>query len=366
MLSRRTLIRSTAAIGASLFLPGTSRAATSAGPAGYFYPDEAGPHERTFMQWPVNRTVYSDPAFLEKLQETIANIANTISKFEPVVMLMGKEHEELARKLLGETVEIWDIPTDDLWARDSGPSFVIDGKGGLGVTQFNFNGWGNKQAHDKDGKIAVRVAERLKLTVFDAGLVGEGGGVASDGAGMLLAHESSWVNPNRNMGDRADIERRLLETMGAKMVIWAPGVRDADKADYPIHTLARFVRPGVAIFQLPDEVDEKDPRSTAAFETYSAVESRKSLENINMQLAILPEPLNPRNKAEEFLASYVNYYVCNGALIAAEYGDEAADKETKQILTELYPGREIVMLNVDALGEIRGGIHRVTMQQPQV
>ncbi|MBP8928214.1 MAG: agmatine deiminase family protein [Ottowia sp.] len=69
------------------------------------------------------------------------------------------------------------MPTDDLWCRDSGPSFVFNGKGGIAVTQFNFNGWGNKQIHGNDGQIAARVAPRLGLPVFYTGLVGEAGGV---------------------------------------------------------------------------------------------------------------------------------------------------------------------------------------------
>ena len=366
MFSRRAMIRSTAALGVSVLLPSFGRAATSAAAAGFHYPDEAAPHARTFMQWPVNTEVHTDAVFLETLQTTIATIANTISEFEPVVMLMSKEQEALARKALGAKVEIWDIPTDDLWARDSGPSFVVDGKGGLAMTQFNFNGWGNKQVHDNDGKIAARVAERLGLQIFDAGLVGEAGGVESDGAGMLLAHESSWVNTNRNNGDRADIERRLFETMGATSIIWAPGVKDADITDYHIDALARFVKPGLVVVQLPDEIDDQDPWSVSAFETYTAIENRRSLKGVNMQLAILPEPLNPRVKTDDFVASYVNYYVCNGAVIGAEFGDEAADAEAKQILKELYPNREIVMLNIDPVGEVGGGIHCATHEQPKV
>ena len=92
-------------------------------------------------------------------------------------MLAAATHHKAIRKLVSASIEVWDIPTDDLWCRDSGPSFVIDGKGGLAVTQFNFNGWGNKQTHENDGKSAARVAEHMGLQVFNAGLVGEAGGV---------------------------------------------------------------------------------------------------------------------------------------------------------------------------------------------
>lgn len=163
----------------------------SARSAGFWYPEETEPHERTFMQWPVNPAVYDDPDFLDDIQKTIAKIANTIAEFEPVVMLAAAQHHRAVRKLVSRNVELWDIPTDDLWCRDSGPSFVVDGKGGLAVTQFNFNGWGNKQTHGADGQIAARIAERMGVQVFDTGLVGEAGGVETDGHGTLIAHEST-------------------------------------------------------------------------------------------------------------------------------------------------------------------------------
>jgi agmatine deiminase len=94
--------------------------------ADYEMPLESEPHERTFMQWPVNLDVY-DKASLRAVQKKIALIANTISQFEPVVMLASATAAKAARAQLGRAVEIWDIPTDDLWCRDSGPTFVKNG-----------------------------------------------------------------------------------------------------------------------------------------------------------------------------------------------------------------------------------------------
>ena len=216
MMSRRRLLRFAAAVGGSALLPNGVQAATSARAAGFRIPEETDPHERTFMQWPVSRAVCDDPDFLFNLLGTIADITNTISEFEPVVMLADAKHHRAIKRLVSRGVELWDIPTDNLWARDSGPSFVVDGKGGLAMTQFNFNGWGGKQVHDRDGQVAARVAERLGLPMFDAGLVGEAGGVESDGHGTLIAHESSWVNPNRNAGTKAQVEQMLLETTRPK------------------------------------------------------------------------------------------------------------------------------------------------------
>jgi agmatine deiminase len=366
MMSRRTFLHGAAVLSGSGFFPGHGLAAGGAASAGYFYPDEAMPHERTFMQWPVNTQIHEDPAFLQILQKTISDIANKISEFEPVVMMMAKDHETAARKLLGQKVEIWDIPTDDLWARDSGPSFVIDGKGGIALAQLNFNGWGNKQIHNNDGKIAAKVAERLGLKVFDTGLVGEAGGVESDGKGMLIAHESSWINPNRNKGSKAEVEAMLKETMGASQVIWAPGVSGADITDYHIDALARFMQPGVVLIQLPGELDEEDPWSKSANETYDALSAIRLPNGEGLELIIIPEPNTTRVKSDGFVSSYVNYYVCNGAVIAAEFGDPDTDAEAKATLAALYKGREVATLNIDPIGEVGGGIHCATHQQPKV
>lgn len=365
MMSRRSLFRLTAAAG-GLSLVSRRAFAAGAGSQGFWYPEETDPHERTVMQWPVNPAVHDDPDFLFDLQGTIADIASTIAEFEPVVMLAAAKHHKAIRKRASGQVELWDIPTDDLWCRDSGPSFVVDGKGGLAVTQFNFNGWGMKQVHGNDGKIAALVAERLGLAVLDAGLVGEAGGVETDGQGTLMAHESTFLNPNRNKGTKAEIEARLLDTMGAKKVIWAPGIRGADITDYHIDALARFVKPGQVVIQMADEVDPQDPWSVSALETHDILAAATDAEGRKLDLVILPEPYGIRVDSPDFVASYVNYYVCNGAVIAAEFGDKAADEKAAAILADLYPDREIVMLNIDAVGEVGGGIHCATHEQPKV
>ena len=342
----------------------TAAESRSARAAGFHLPDEAVPQERTFMQWPVSRQVHPDRLFLDDLQTAIAELANAIAGFQPVVMLAAAEHHAAARRQLSERVELWDIATEDLWCRDSGPLFLIDGRGGIAVAHLNFNGWGNKQVHRLDGRIARLVAERLGLRLFDNGLVGEAGGVETDGEGTLLAHESSWVNPNRNPGSRAEIEALLLEALGARKVIWAPGIAGADITDYHIDALARFVAPGRVVIQLPEAVDPEDPWSRAAFETYEILRSATDAEGRALEMAVLPEPQRPRITSPDFVASYVNYSLCNGALIMARFGDRETDVEAERLLAELYPEREIVVLDLDPIGEVGGGIHCATQHQP--
>lgn len=365
-MNRRTLISNFSVVASSAVISNASAAALSAKASGFYFPLETAPHERTFMQWPSNLTVYGNKKYLAQVQKSIADIANAIQNFEPVVVLASADQIDIAKPYFEKNIELWPFPTQDLWCRDSGPSFVVNAKGDLAVTELNFNGWGNKQEHSDDAKLARLAARKLGLKVFDSNIVGEGGGVETDGDGTLLAHASSWNNPNRNSGNQDEVSAGLLEALGAEKIIWAPGVQGADITDYHIDALARFVKPGVVVIQLPDSPNQSDPWSVAAFETYDILRKARDAKGRKLEIVVIPDPINIRSKKEDFVSSYVNYYVCNGAVISAQFGDEKADAKAEETLTSLYPNRKIVTLDIDPIGESGGGIHCSTQQQPKV
>jgi agmatine deiminase len=327
-------------------------------------PEESSPHERTFMQWPVDTKPYGGRAYLEEVQGTIASIAKAISEYEPVVMLAAQKYHADILAETGGNIDVWDIPTNDLWARDSGPTFVTSSHS-MAVMDYNFNGWGNKQKHDHDGAIATKIAHRLGIAHIDSGVVGEAGGLEFDGHGTIIAHASSWVNPNRNKTSDGQIADGLQNAVGARKTIWAPGVKGKDITDYHIDALARFVAPGRVLIQLPDNADGTDPWSIAAWETMRILEKSTDADGKPLELIVLPEPIDIRSQSDDFVASYVNYYLCNGAVIAAQFGDDAADEKARSTLQSLYPDRKIMLLNVDPVGESGGGIHCATQQQPR-
>jgi len=365
LISRRQFTQLSAAfMGSSMIPSALANNSTSAKENGFWVPEEREPHLRTFMQWPVSRQVYVDSLTLDMVQQNIADIANTIVEFEPVIMLMDQEFSNEARRKLSQQIEIWDIPTDDLWCRDSGPLFVINDKGEQAVSHMNFNGWGNKQVHRNDGRIAARIAERLGLPLFDNGIVGEPGGIETDGEGTLLAHESCWVNDNRNSVPYAEIEAKLLSAYGDDKMIWAPGVKGLDITDDHIDALARFVKPGHILIQLPESPDDFPPFSESAFLTHDIINAATDARGRKFEITVIPTPVDVRVDSEDFLASYVNYYVCNGAVISAQFGDRETDEEAFKTLAELYPDREVIALNIDPLGGSGGGIHCATQQQP--
>ncbi len=64
------------------------------------------------------------------------------------------------------------------------------------------------------------------------------------------------------------------------------------------------------------------------------------------------------------MSSYVNYYVCNGAVNGPRFGDTSADGAAAEVMSRLYPGREVVQIDIDPVAEGGGGIHCATQQQP--
>lgn len=347
-------------------LPGGGcAAAVRAGTAPYEMPLESEPHLRTLMQWPVAVAAYG-ARDLARVQAAIVRVANAIAEHEPVAMLAAPDAIGLKRPAFSGGVEFWEIPTDDLWCRDSGPTFVRGADGRLAVAHIRFNGWGDKQPHANDALVAPRVASRLGLTLVDSGVVGEQGGVEHDGDGTMLAHASCWVNDNRNPGLSADrIAARLGVALGARKMIWAPGIKGADITDDHIDGLARFVGPGRVVIQIDDEVDPGDPGSLSAHRTLAILERATDARGRRLSIVRLPEPEDIRSRRDDFVASYVNYYVCNGAVIAPQFGDKRADDEARATLATFYPGRAVVMLDIDAIGESGGGIHCATQQQPR-
>jgi agmatine deiminase len=354
MITRRSfLIQSIGAFGMSI--PQFTRAQSPT----LWVPPEDHPHEATFMQWPVDPAVYTDRYHLKQVQRTIATIANTISAFEPVIMLADAAFHASARKLLSDQVALWNIPTNDLWCRDSGPIIAFDDTDQRVVSHIQFNGWGNKQPHNHDAQIAKRVAAALDFNAISSGLVGEAGGVETNGAGTLIAHESSWINDNRNPTLSKDqISKRLLAAYGADQIIWSKGVAGLDITDYHIDSLARFVAPEHVVANLPAQLNTYDPFHSTAVETIATLRVR------GVTVDVIEEPTKPRVRDLDFVASYVNHYICNGAIIMAEFGDTDSDQRAAAYMGAAYPDHEVIQINVDALGELGGGIHCATQQLP--
>jgi agmatine deiminase len=334
------------------------------GAQGFLAPAEESPHARTWMCWASTAEIYGDDtAYFESVQEHLGRLAAAIAKHEPVTMLAAAAHHERARALCGPKVTLVDLATDDMWARDSGPVFLRSGKGETAVLGLNFNGWGGKQRHDHDQKVAESVAAEVGCRYFQAKITGEGGGIEYDGEGTLILTDSCWLNDNRNPGwSRDELEQALKGYLGVEKVIWVPGVRGKDITDGHIDGSIRVVRPGLLMTSgYPGDTSEW---AIALKEAKAILAKATDAKGRSFELVEVLSAVDVRSQEEGFFTSYANYYVGNGALYSPTFGDAKADQRALDSFSKLFPGREIVMLDVDRIYENGGGIHCVTQQQP--
>ena len=117
-----------------------------------------------------------------------------------------------------------------------------------------------------------------------------------------------------------------------------------DITDYHIDSLARFVGPEHVVANLPAQLDTYDPFHIAAAETIAILRDRVVTVNV------IKAPTKPRVRDLDFVASYVNHYICNGAIVLAEFGDKDSDQRAAACMRTAYPNREVIQINVDALG----------------
>ncbi|MET9687040.1 agmatine deiminase family protein [Streptomyces sp. NPDC006514] len=364
-LAAAGLTAAAAALAATEGRAGAAAAIRPAAAGAFGVPIEDVRHTRTWMAWPDSTAIWGNT--LGGVQQDIALIARTIAKYEPVYLCANSGSAAKARSMCGSTVTVIStIPVDDCWMRDTGPVFRTNGSGGLDAVGLNFNGWGKKQAHSRDNLVAGRIASYVGVPFTAAALVGEGGAIEQDGAGTLMATRSSLVNKNRNPNKtEAQIEAAVLAAYGASKLIWFDGVKGQDITDDHVDATSRFLTPGRAAVQMPLASDN-DVYAKDARQQYQILSASTAANGTRMTVDQIqgPDYNKIRSSNPDFLASYANYYLCNGAVISAHFGDTRADTAAKATLARLYPGRTIEQLNIDRLGTGGGGIHCVTQQQP--
>ncbi|MCP4623111.1 MAG: agmatine deiminase family protein [bacterium] len=365
MITRRRFIQTLAILSGGIFIKSVNAESLSHEREIWFMPDEAEPHKRTWMAFCASKEIWGDK-LLPEVRRNLATIARTIAKYEPVSMLVGESDHALAKKLIGSSsVELIVLPLDDLWMRDTGPVFVMNKKGQKAGVDFNFNGWGKKQAFGRDANVAGFVSKHANVDVVGTKLVLEGGGIEVDGHGTAIITESCVLNPNRNPGvSKEKCEAELKALLGLKKIIWLPGVKGKDITDGHTDFYARFARPGVVVAGFDPDPESFDHPVTKKH--LEILESSIDANGRKLEVVVIagPEHVREAYESNDFAAGYINFHVCNGAVIAPEFGDDKADRGAEQKLRSLFPDRDIVQINIDGIAAGGGGIHCTTQQEP--
>ena len=321
-------------------------------------PAEFARHERTVICWPARSEIYGTR--LDEAQTAHAALANTISGYEPVTMIANPHDLLSARRACAESVEVVGLEIDDAWFRDSGPNYVIE-NGELIATCWQFNGWGEKFVpFDKDATIASRWAAQAGHKTRKIEMVLEGGSLNVDGAGTLITTEQCLLNPNRNPKlSREQINEKLCRELGQQQVVWLPfGLALDDDTDGHVDNVASFIGPKTVIMQGCDDKNEPDFVRCAA-----NIAVAKDAGLIVREIPVLPFVVTDGVRAT---VPYLNFYICNGAVIVPVCGHDA-DSEMLALLGEYVPDRDIVGLEIGAiLAHGGGGIHFITQQVPAI
>src|SRR4051794_11151022 len=235
---------------------------------GYAFPPEWAPHTATWFSWPRPEGI-SFPGKYHTVPENLARIMCEIQSREQVhINVPNQNWEHIVRQQLEEhgcptrNVFFHYIKTNESWCRDHGPAFVIKrGRGArsrAAIVDWRFNAWGGKYPpYDDDDAVPTRIAEELKLPVFDPGIVMEGGSVDFNGAGTVLTTTDCLLNKNRNPKlSKKRIEQYLKDYYGQSHVCWLGEGIVGDDTDGHVDDLARFVNPTTIVVAV--EEDPKD------------------------------------------------------------------------------------------------------------
>ena len=134
---------------------------------GYRMPAEWERHQRCWMIWPRQPVTFPE---LEPAQKAYAAVARAVARFEPLTMLASPEDVEGAQTHCGEGIDVVALEIEDSWARDTGPTYLVDGRGGLGGVDWPFNNYGDiDDDYENDRLIARRLLERSGATLVPLG-----------------------------------------------------------------------------------------------------------------------------------------------------------------------------------------------------
>jgi agmatine deiminase len=350
---------------------------------GYAMPAEWEPHEGTWLIWPHNDTYEEHQLRLEHIWMMMTM---ALKEHETVHIIVTDEArgEHLQSQLvyygLDETnIDIHIIANDDVWSRDCGPIFVVNDDGGIAVTEWNFNGWGERYPYEKDRLVPAKVADALSFPLFTGPITLEGGGIEVNGKGTLLATRSSIINPNRNPNrSQKEIETAIKDYLGIDHFIWLSGASrefcDEVGSDTDLHIdgYARFTDESTVLYSWTDDESHTfyPVLKQHRVELRTArTESGKSLTAVplripeNRMYSTLSTATRPPFKSKKSLAGYANFYIANKVVLVPIFGD-INDANAKSIIAEHFPERDIIGIPAWATAELGGMMHCVTQQQP--
>lgn len=354
---------------------------------GFRMPGEFEKHRGCILIWPVRPGSWTNKGLEAKT--TFTEIARAIAVSEKVFMLCNKnDYDEVLDVFKAdENISVHVVETDDAWARDTGPTCVVNSEGEVRGIDWKFNAWGGDYDglypdYDNDDKVAFKVCELLDFDCYEARpFVLEGGSIHSDGEGTVLVTSSCLLSKGRNPElSKTEIENKLKQYLGAEKIIWLPRGIEGDETNEHVDNVCAFVKPGHVILAWTD--NENDQQWEPSNASLKVLENETDARGRRFVIHKMPIPEKPvcitkeeldalefeegedvRNEGERLAASYVNFYIANKGIIVPQFGDKN-DELAVNILRELFPEREIYPIYARSIIVGGGNIHCITQQIP--
>ncbi len=351
---------------------------------GYYMPPEYANHEGCIIIWPERPDSWQYGAY--KARRAFIGVIKAVSESEKVTVFCSERQYDNARAQLPENIRLIALETDDAWARDVAPTFLINGRGGRRGVDWGFNAWGGAvdglyPDWSLDNKAARKICDIYDSDCYNKrGFICEGGSFHVDGEGTVIATEACLLSPGRNPHlSRAEIERTLLSCLGASKMVWLPRGIWGDETNEHVDNICAFVRPGEVVLAWTDDRD--DPQYGLSSASLAALENAVDAKGRHFRVHKLPLPKPvtvteneclgldlcdgqpTRTPGERLAASYVNFYIANGAVVMPAF-DDPMDDAAKKILEDLFPGRRVVQVYARDILIGGGNIHCITQQVP--
>ena len=331
-------------------------------------PAEWYQHECCWMQWPteffpINATSSWSHFDLDKGRLAWANVANAISRFEKLKMIVHPNDYKSALNLLDNNIEILQTPIDDAWCRDTGAIFLLNEKNQLGGVDSDFNCWGYKENFEQDDKVAKFMINEANAKYFKNDMVLEGGSIHVNGQGTLITTEQCLLHKNRNPHlSKDDIENNLKNFFGVTKIIWLKHGTDEGTNGH-IDNVACFSDEGTILAMTCS--DKQDTYYDLLSENLEILKT--SVDQDNKPLNIIELEMSKKRLIpdDDEPSSYINFYIANDAVIFPIFGDDVADQNAMKIIKSQFPNRQIVCLDGHDILMGGGNIHCITQQQPK-
>lgn len=347
-------------------------------------PAEWAPHAATWLSYPHNKDSW--PGKIETIFPSYHLFIKELAEVEDVhINVLDEAMQRCVAEALDrmgtdmEHVFFHQFPTNDAWCRDHGPAFLLNRDGRRqAIVNWNHNAWGGKYPYELDTQIPLRIYECLNadaistqaikqsnnqaLSLFEPGIVMEGGSIDVNGCGDLLTTTSCLLNPNRNPQlNQQQIEQYLCNYYGVDNIIWLGEGIAGDDTDGHVDDLTRFVSSDTVLTSVEEDIWDENYEPLQ--QNLKALKKARLASGKQLNVVELPMPDLVFYDNQRLPASYANFYLANGKVIFPTYRC-LTDNEAAYILEALFPDREVVGIDSTDIVWGLGSFHCLSQQQP--